>query len=234
MSGTNQKKFTILCCSNCLTLKIKSGSMKKIEELKLKTSDTIMILLDTKEVFNYCKYLYEPPKYEESELANSLSYIRLIRFALYKQTVIELSKLISSSNNDNFRISKYINALKSDGYYGDLHFPKQRILKYEADLASVEKIKDDIILLRNDFYAHTKRIFTYANSMNYSDFYLFIPPPIIEKLITILTNIFVDVYSCLFGSDLDLSIESDTENITILSDMVTIRRLEKEAFLDSF
>ena len=208
--------------------------MEKIDELKKKTWETIIILLDTKDVFNYCKYLYIPQTQEESELANTNIHIRIIRFTLYKQTIIELSKLLSSSDNDKFRISKYIDALKSDGYYGDLKFPREKIKQYEKDFESVNSIVTDILMLRNKFYAHTERILTYANQMYYSDFYLFIAPPLLEKLIKILTNIFIEVYFYLFDSDLDLSISSDNDKITILSDMVAIRKIEHQKLLDEF
>lgn len=207
---------------------------EKLEQLKGKTWETIRVLLDAKDVFNYCKYFYEPPNREECELANSMIHIRIIRFALYKQTVIELAKLLSGSDNDKFRISKYIDALKPDGYYGELKFPMEKILQYEKNFSSVNNIISDVLTLRDKFYAHTERILTYANSMYYNDFYLFITPTSLEKLINILNSIFVDVFSHFFDSDLDLSLTSETDKITILSDVVAIRKLEKQKIMDEF
>jgi hypothetical protein len=206
---------------------------EKLQQLKCKTWETIQVLLDTKDVFNYCKYLYEPPNTEEGEFANNNIHIRAIRFFLFKQTVIELAKLLGDkTENDEYKINTYINNLKNDGYYGDLNFPKEKISEYENDFTSIRGYVIDVIFLRDNYYAHSS-VRNTSIKKNYTNQYL-VSIPQLEMLIKILMKIFVDVYFYLFASDLDLSTYSETEKITILSDMVAIRKLEKQKFMDEF
>jgi AbiU2 len=203
---------------------------EKLEHLKSKTWETIQVLLDTKDVFNYCKYLYEPPNTEECEFANKNIHIRAIRIFLFKQTVIELAKCLGDkTENDEHKINTYIKNLKNDGYYGDLNFPEEKIREYENDFTVVKGYVKEVIFLRDNYYAHSS-VRNPNIKKNYTNHYI-VSIPHLEMLIKILMKIFVDVYFYLFASDLDLSLYSETDKITILSDMVSIRKLENQKLI---
>jgi hypothetical protein len=212
----------------------KFNDSKKLRLFKRSTNSIINILCDTKDVFNYCKYFYQQNNSEELVFANTEFSIHIIRFTLWKQTIIELAKLFSIRDTDKFRISKYIDNLKPDGYYGDLKFPTNKILEYERKILSHGVVISNILLLRNKLYAHTDRIFAHSD-LDIREYYnISISFDQIENLIKLLNEILYDVFGEVFNSDLDLSIQSDTHEMNILSKLVAYNKIKTQNLIDSF
>jgi hypothetical protein len=206
--------------------------LNKKAQLKVITDSIINILSDTKEVFNYCRYFYQPNNIEERDYANSNFSIEIIRFTLWKQTIIEIAKLFSNKSTDKFRISKYINNLKPDGYYGDLKFPVKKIKEYEQQIHSLSSVISDILTIRDKLYAHTEKIFENIDSDTRVTYNIIITFNQIQSLINILNDIIVDVFFIIFESDLDLTVPSETNKINILTSLVRLRKIETEDLID--
>ena len=198
--------------------------MNKTEELEKKIWSITEIFLETKESFNYCKYFYQQPREsEEYKMANSDTHIQFIRFSLWRQTIIGLSKLFSDKNTDKFKIRDFINRLKSDGYYGDQSLPSNLIIEWEKQIDSHTILISDILVLRDKIYAHTD-----PNKNEYQN--IMVTFSSIESLMNILSNLIIKIHSIVFDSDFDLSLPSDSERIDLLSDLVAQRKIKIEFY----
>lgn len=194
--------------------------MKKIEEFEKKIWSITEIFLDIKESFNYCKYFYlQPKETEEYKIANSDILIQFIRFSLWRQTIIGLSKLFSDKNTDKFKIRDFINSLKSDGYYGDQSLPSNMIIEWEKQIDSHTILISDILILRDKIYAHTD-----PNKKEYQN--IMVTFSSIESLMNILSKVIIKIHSIVFDSYFDLSLPSDSERIDLLSDLVALRKIK--------
>lgn len=198
--------------------------MKKTEELEKKIWSITEIFLDAKECFNYSKYFYQQPREsEEYKLANSDTHIQFIRFSLWRQTIIGLSKLFSDKKTDKFKIRDLISSLKSDGYFGDLSLPPKLIIEWEEQIDSHTILISDILTLRDKIYAHTD-----PNKNDYQN--IMVTFNSIESLIKILSNVIINIHSIVFDSDFDLSVPSESEQIAFLSDIVAQRKIKIEFY----
>ena len=88
--------------------------MSKKEELKENILSIWKILNNCKESFLFCKYLYVPETQNEKEYIENSRYFKYIRHILWRNSVIELSKLFSTSRNrDKYNISHFIKKIKT-------------------------------------------------------------------------------------------------------------------------
>ncbi len=87
------------------------------EDIKIKLRNKIeriaKILIVAKESFLYSSYLHYPETKEESDYLNNSSHFKFIRHSLWRQSIIELSKLFSGpKSRDRFNINNFLVQLK--------------------------------------------------------------------------------------------------------------------------
>jgi hypothetical protein len=191
--------------------------MKKLQQLDKKLKLITEIFLDTRECYNYCRYFYTPQNDEELNLLNYDIHLQFIRHALWRQTVIEISKLICDKENDKFNINSFIRSLKPNGHYSFLKVPESKIKDWELSIINNIGVINNILKLRNKIFAHTD-----PNKEDYQK--IVVTFSSIEKILKILTDILKEVYLAIH-CDLDLS-EPESENIRMLSLLVAHRKLE--------
>lgn len=127
----------------------------KKAELKENILSIWEILTVSKESFEYAFYFHKPETEDESEYLNKSPDFKFIRQILWRMTIIELSKLFSSSKNrDKFNLKHFINKLKKDEYFGDIGIVENRIENWEKILEENNVLIESILTLRDKIYAH--------------------------------------------------------------------------------
>ena len=198
--------------------------MKKLKELENDLSKIWDILLMAKESFMYSKYLYYPnSKIEQDYLTNARDF-HFIRFVLWRSSIIELSKLFGDKSVDKFNFNKFLNKLKTDGYFGDLYEDKVQITKWETDILAESAVIKKIVTLRDKLYSHTDSNFVPDSTYDL----LFVD---IEKLIKISEEIIVGIFDQVFDT------LADTSNIYFDMNRFNLVRIlaeEKERKMQEF
>src|SRR5687767_3765997 len=88
-----------------------------------------------KQCFQYSFYLHKPETKEETKYLQNQRDFGFIRHILWRMTIIELSKLFSSSSKrDRFNVNHFLSKLKRGGQFGDMGISQATIDKWEADL----------------------------------------------------------------------------------------------------
>lgn len=152
--------------------------MTSKEQLEKRIWPMTKILTAAKECFLYSYYFHRPSTEEESEFLSQSIDFDFIKHALWRVTIIELSKLLNTSNNDSFNIFYFIKDLKK---LRNSNHNKEIIKNLETQLTNNELIKN-IKELRDNVYAHTtskKEDYTKIN-MSFKE---------IEEVIKIVENI---------------------------------------------
>ncbi|MGV0924547.1 AbiU2 domain-containing protein [Empedobacter tilapiae] len=88
---------------------------------------------------------------------NMSSFFYYCKIYFWRNTVIELSKLLNNIDNEAFNIIKFITKLKPNGYFKSLKFDE---IFLESLLVKIDKkrtIIDNLILQRDKLYAHEDR-----------------------------------------------------------------------------
>ncbi len=131
--------------------------MKNREELETKIFEMYKILFYAKESFLYAKYLYKPETSIEYEFIEESEQLRFIRYSIFRMLIIELAKLYSRGNSDDFCINKFLKYINSNEYWGLRSF---RIVnsKWNQNLTEKANIIDQVYKLRNKNYAHSDLI----------------------------------------------------------------------------
>ena len=84
-----------------------------------------------------------------------------VRKIFFRQCIIELYKLFSNSDDDNYCISKLLNFLLKDSnnpiWGGNIPIDDIQILLDELDTEANQKRVKDIRIIRNTLYAHTAK-----------------------------------------------------------------------------
>jgi hypothetical protein len=93
------------------------------------------ILILARECFEYSNYLYNPDTKEEFEYLSFSQDFDFIRHILWRMTIIELSKLFSSSSKrDRFNLKHFIDKLKKTGHFSKAGINEVTIIKWETEL----------------------------------------------------------------------------------------------------
>jgi len=169
------------------------------EELDNKLWRITEILITAKECFLYSKYLYKPESEEEAKYLQYSVHFHFIRHSLWRLSIIELSKLFSTSKQrDRFNIVSFITQLKKDGHFANLNFDESIITKWEKRLSENKDQIDKILTLRDKVYAHTD-----PKKDDYRGIQLYLRD--IEQLFLIVENMISEIKSKIFDAHMDLT-----------------------------
>ena len=109
-----------------------------------------------KECFNYTYYLHKPDTKEEFKYLARDPDFKFIRHILWRMMIIELSKLLSKSERrDKYNLLNLLTKLGKQGFYGDTSVTKETLSRWQTALESNDELIQEILLLRDKFYAHT-------------------------------------------------------------------------------
>jgi hypothetical protein len=130
--------------------------MEKKEILRVEVSKIWKIFIICKECFDYSYYLYKPETKEEFDYLQKSRDFEFIRQIMWRMSIIELSKLFSSSSKrDRYNLYHLINRFKEPGNYSDISVDKTTLGLWESQLSKNQIVIDKILTLRDKLYAHT-------------------------------------------------------------------------------
>jgi hypothetical protein len=125
---------------------------------------------------------------------------------LWRNTVIELSKLFNSSpKRDKYNIFHFIKKLRKDQYYGGLGVDQKKVDGWENRLEENRETINSIILLRDRVYGHTDN----ENAKKGLDTPTFEET---QRLLEIVENVIYEIYSTVFDSHALIESPTVTEN----------------------
>jgi hypothetical protein len=155
-----------------------------------------IIYINAKETFHYCNYLHNPDTHLELEYLSKDRHLKVIRHMLWRQSIVEISKLTSRSSKDEFRILHFIDKLRKEKEV------QERINSsvFSGWIKSWHEHKNaikNINNLRNKIYAHTDR-----EIEEYRKVELYFED--VQRLFDCIGEIIKDVYQQVFNGDVDL------------------------------
>lgn len=185
------------------------GLKKEFEDKSKKFRD---IFVFAKELYLYTKYYHSPKTDEERELLTSSPYSRdlqLILHLMYRSLIVETAKLFSSSKNDKYRISSFIELLSKDGHFRKLLFPQDVIDKWSKRIDDLNSQIENVKALRDNIYAHTDHSLKIKNiDVSLSE---------IELLLNFAEEVLQEFYSNVLGAEYEVETSlSGIENCNIL------------------
>ena len=170
--------------------------MGRKSELESEISNIWKIFINANECFHYSFYLHNPNTQEEFDyLINSID-LQYIGHAMWRMTIIELSKLFSGSKTrrDRYNIQHLICKLKNDGIFRNIGFSNETIKKWETKIERNQETINSILILRDKIYAHTD-----SEVEKFLDIDL--PFKQIQFLLEIVKEIIQDVHFSVFNSE---------------------------------
>lgn len=183
------------------------------KELDSELENITKVFLYAKDTYLYAEYFHNPTTKEELDFVMNSAHSRNMRFILhvfYRTAVIELAKLYSKSNNDKFRLHRFINLFKVPNKYSGLGIEDNIIAGWEAEIDAHSEIIESVRLLRNKIYAHTDLL-----NNDYDNIDLSFKK--IETLLILADNILKQIYLTVFNTGLDSRSPSfDRERFGIL------------------
>lgn len=171
-------------------------SLKK--ELQEKLDKILHVFLFAKDAYNYTEYFHNPETEEESSFINNSPYSRQIEFIMhlmFRSLIVEISKLFSNSENDKFRIEKFLNTLSSSGHFRKIGINEKKVNEWLNQIIDNQKVIDDVLLLRSKVYAHTDNPLTNYQELNISF-------KKIKKLLDLAEEILISIYLEVFDNKL--------------------------------
>ena len=130
--------------------------MSKKDELKQNIWKIWEISMLAKKCLIYSYYFHKPETEEESNYLDKSKEFKFIRHILWRNSVIEFSKLFSNSaRRDKYNIYKFLKNLNRDQYFGEFGIEKETIENWREKLKENEKTINSILLLRDKVYGHT-------------------------------------------------------------------------------
>lgn len=193
-------------------MKITNNNIKQVVE------KTMFIFLDAKSNFVYYKYLCKPDTVEESMVKSQPFILKIVRI-LWRQTVIELSKLFRSSKNEYYNIDNLL------GYLIDRYekcewirkMKKELLIKWQDTIHQVDfrEIINKLLMQRDSYIAHTDR----SPKKKMSQIKVSIEE--VQKLINFCENMFKKFYEDYFESNLILDIHDNDQAGGILKIMAS-------------
>jgi hypothetical protein len=184
------------------------------------------IYLNAKENFNYCYYLHRPDTKEEAEYIAIDRSLLFIRHSLWRLTIIELSKLYSSKENDKFNLHKLVNRFSEEGFCSKLGIDFSDVLIWESQIISKGVAIENVNTLRDKIYAHTD-----PNKDSYKTIDLFFHD--IETLLEIAASIIKDINLKVFAITADLKTPTfDRKDFDMVRILAKCHRAEIDQILN--
>lgn len=169
--------------------------MSKKEEIKENILAIWKIAIVARKCYQYSYYLHKPDTSEELEYLNHSGEFQFIRHILWRNTVIELSKLFNSSpKRDKYNVFHFINKLKSNQYFGGFGISKEKINYWEDRLTKNEDLINKILLLRDKVYSHTDGEYAKRNldTPTFAE---------TEELLKIVEDVIREIYYSIFDAE---------------------------------
>jgi len=168
--------------------------MSQKEEIKNIIWEIWKISLNAKRFLKYSFYLHKPDTNEELEYLRKSRDFKFIAHALWRNSVIELSKLFyDSKKRDKFNIFHFIKKLEKDGHFRNFKISQTKIDFWYKQIEENRETIDLITGLRDKVYAHTdgpiEKIGLDTPTFEQT-----------EKLIDIIENVITEIYSSVFDS----------------------------------
>ena len=129
---------------------------------------------------------------------------------MYRSLIVETAKLFSSSKNDKYRISSFIESL-SNGCFEKLKFPQDVIDKWSKKLDDLNTQIKNVKTLRDNIYAHTD----YPNNIDDIDVSL----SDVDLLLNFAEEVLQDIYTVMdveFDAETSLSGVEDCNILELL------------------
>lgn len=196
------------------------------DEIKQEIWGIWEILILARECFAYSNYFYNPDTKEESEYLSFSQDFDFIRHVLWRMTIIELSKLFSSSSKrDRFNLSHFISKLKKSGQFSKAGIKDLTIDNWETELSNNKRTISDILTLRDKMYAHSDFKKDDYNTVQ-------ITFQEVEKLINIIENLIKEIHLTVLGADTEMAtIIFDKQNFNIIKILADEKRKAIETIL---
>ncbi|WP_422860972.1 hypothetical protein ACOKFD_09390 [Flagellimonas sp. S174] len=177
----------------------------------------------SKKCLKYSYYLHKPDSPEELDYLNNSRDFEFVRHIMWRNAVIELSKLVSgSSKRDKYNIFHFIKKLKKDQYFGGFGIAEEKIKDWENRLEENRETINIVLSLRDKVYGHTDN----KKSKENLDTPTFEKT---EKLLQIIDNVIQEIYLTVFDSHADIESSHIYEN---LSGIIKILAAEKKSRRD--
>lgn len=189
------------------------------------------IFLFTREVYYRAEYLYNPASEEEKRylhIAPERQEILFIRHLLFRSLVIELCKIFSDNENEKFNVFKLLRGLQKDGHFKSLKVDENEIYKYEKALCKHKTTIENIVTLRNQYYAHHDDTVTDLDLLE-------VGFPTISELLEIIERFIKFVFFNIFDADSDLSSPTfERDKYLILSQLADASKRRTEAIAKKY
>lgn len=197
--------------------------MPKKEEVKENILAIWKIAILARKCYQYSYYLHKPETSEELEYLNHSKDFQFIRHILWRNTVIELSKLFNSSpKRDKYNIFHFINKLKRNQYFGEFGVSQEKINSWEDGLKDNESLIVKVLLLRDKVYGHTDGE-SFKKNLDAPTF------AETEKLLKIIEDVIREIYFFIFDAEAIIEtpfVKKDP------SDIIKILSAEKKSRID--
>lgn len=125
-----------------------------LKELDEEISRIWGIYLLGKESLDYANYLYNPTSSLEKEYVNMQKDLSFIRFVLFKNSLIDLSKLFQDRDSDKCNINKFLRKIQRNGYFRNIFLEESKILDWENKIKANGDLIKKITTLRDKVYSH--------------------------------------------------------------------------------
>lgn len=124
-------------------------------ELRATMSEILKILIVAKESFQYCHYIYFPNTEVEKVYLHRSKDFNYFGHILWRNTVIELSKLLSGSKGDKYSIIRLIDKLRPAGEYSQAGVDVVELAAWDGFINSHQDALEQLKAMRDAIYAHT-------------------------------------------------------------------------------
>lgn len=169
--------------------------MTRKEQLDNEISNIWDIYLIGKESFDYAHYLYNPRTTIEKNYLAIHRDFSFIRFILFRNSIIELSKLFHDRDIEKCNIHKLLKKFKRNQIYGDLFQDKMKISEWEALIINNGELIKKITTLRDKVYSHLDPTFRDKIDLEFED---------VGRLFEIVKDIIITIYEHTFDTYADL------------------------------
>jgi len=164
------------------------------DELENEICEMWKIFLKTMDYYRCAHYLHNGTTSEESNFLQHSRPFQFIAHGLWSLTIIETTKLFSSSTRHRFNVPKFIEKIAAEGYFGRLSFSADSIKKWRESIDGLQPKINAITILRDKVYAHTDSVRPQINEidLSFGD---------VQQLLDIGQAIVKEVYFSILGAE---------------------------------
>ena len=201
---------------------------RTIKDLRTITDIYIDLYGKSKELLISCIYFDNPNDNDAKNILHNWIFFRAVNYSFELALIIELCKLFQKNNStQKYNINKFVNILINN--YRSLKYNDKlsiKTIKKWSDRLNCDEtnsIRNYVVGLRDEFYAHTDNIdkyFQHQININFSK---------VEYLLCIIKDILIDIYSYVYESDLMLDKNSILDFESIIKAI-----LERNKYLEKF